>query len=141
MPQGSSGKPRPGWGVGATAGHPSQDPRGWHFHPHLWVTSCMLGLVGRHRSVGASRVGPRAGLPCWLPLMVTRVLSSQMRKLKPGLATESGREGAGLCLHPWGSPFPLAPQFLPWHPKWEAHIQLPFLRRPRDRMGGEQTTL
>lgn len=47
----------------------------------------------------------------------------------------------GLCLHPWGSPLPLAPQFLPWHPKWEAHIQPPFLRRARDRMGGEWAAL
>ena len=85
--------------------------------------------------------GAVQGCWCRLPLMVTRVLSSQMRKLKPGLAAESGREGAGLCLHPWGSPVPLAPQFLPQHPKWEAHIQLPFLRRPRDRVGGERATL
>lgn len=125
----------------AAAGRPRQDSRGWHLHPRLWVTSSMLRLVGGLCSVGASRVGPRAGLLCWLPLMVTCVSSTQMRKLKPGLAAESGREGAGLCLHPWGSPLPLAPQFLPWHPKWEAHIQPPFLRRARDRMGGERAAL
>ena len=62
-----------GVGVGAAAGRPSQDPRGWHLHPCLWVRSCTLGPVGGHRSVGASGVGPRAGLLCRLTLMVTRV--------------------------------------------------------------------
>ena len=71
-PRGPVGS-RDGVGVGAAAGRPSQDPRGWHLHPCLWVRSCTLGPVGGHRSVGASGVGPRAGLLCRLTLMVTRV--------------------------------------------------------------------
>ena len=47
----------------------------------------------------------------------------------------------------WAVPAPLGftlspgPSIPPMHPKWEAHIQPPFLRRPRDRVGGERATL
>lgn len=127
--QGSSGKPRPRREPQQDG--PRQDSRRMAPPSPPVGDKPMLGLVGGLCSVGASRVGPRAGLLCWLPLTVTCVSSTQMRKLKPGLAAESGREGAGLCLHPGGSPCPLAPSPSHGTPKWEAHIQPPFLRRAR----------
>ena len=47
----------------------------------------------------------------------------------------------------WAVPAPLVftlspgPSIPPMHPKWEAHTQPPFLRRPRDRVGGKRATL
>lgn len=99
---------------GSRSRTPRQDSRGWHLHPHLWVTSSMLGLGWRALQCR----GKQGGAPCRAVVLatttVTCVSSTQMREAEARLSCRKWKRGRWAVPTPGVHP-PPGPQFLPWY--------------------------